>query len=165
MKKLLFLVVPIIVFGCNSSSEEKKGYETGVQEVLDDWHDAASEADFARYFSHFADSNSIYMGTDATEHWSVPEFKAFSKPYFDAGRAWNFTPVSRNIMFSEDGNTAWFDEQLDTPNLGPCRGTGVLVLKNGVWKIAHYNLTVPIPNEIMGDVKDQIEKVLNTKQE
>lgn len=66
-------------------------------------------------------------------------------------------------MFDEDGNTAWFDEELDTPNLGPCRGTGVLVKKDGVWKIAHYSLTVPIPNSIMDSVKDQIEKALNNE--
>jgi hypothetical protein len=37
----------------------------------------------------------------------------------------------RHIDFSADSKTAWFDEMLDTPNLGPCRGSGVLVLLGG----------------------------------
>ena len=64
------------------------------------------------------------------------------------------------MYISENGKTAWFDEELSTPNLGPSRGTGVLVLKENEWKIAHYNLTVPIPNAIMDAVKNQIEKEL-----
>lgn len=134
-----------------------------VNKVMDDWHNAAAEADFDRYFGHFADEGSIFMGTDATERWDVEQFKAYAKRPFERGRAWNFTPVKRHVMFDEDGNTAWFDEELDTPNLGPCRGTGVLVKKDGVWKIAHYSLTVPIPNSIMDSVKDQIEKALNNE--
>ena len=98
------------------------------------------------------------MGTDATERWDIAEFKAYSKPHFDRGRAWNFTPVVRHVYISEEGKTAWFDEELDTPNLGPSRGTGTLVLKDGIWKLAHYNLTVPIPNAIMDA---QIEQALS----
>lgn len=131
-----------------------------VNKVMDDWHKAAAEANFEEYFGAFADSKSIFMGTDATERWDVAAFKAFSKPYFDRGRAWSFKATSRNVILAEDGKTAWFDEVLDTPNLGPSRGTGVLVLKDGAWKIAHYNLTVPIPNAIIDDVKNQIEEIL-----
>lgn len=148
---LLLLLIPCILFA----------QERAVNAVLDDWHLAASEADFDRYFRYFADDESIFMGTDATERWTVTEFKAFAKPYFERGRAWDFTPVSRNVMFSENGKVAWFDEKLDTPNLGPSRGTGVLVLTTDGWRIAHYNLTVPIPNAIMDSVKQQIEKTLN----
>jgi len=48
-------------------------------------------------------------------------------------------------------------EALATPNLGPARGSGVLLRKNGVWKIAQYNLSVPIPNALMDEVKQRIE--------
>ena len=53
---------------------------------------------------------------------------------------------------------AWFDEALDTPNLGPARGSGVLVRTAETWKIAHYDLSVPIPNELMKEVKERIER-------
>ncbi len=164
MKNVINLfVLTFILFaaGCTPTEQEKTEYKADVQAVLNDWHNAAAEADFDRYFGYFTDSTSIFMGTDATERWNVKEFKEFSQPYFDRGRAWNFTPVKRFVYISSDGNTAWFDEELSTPNLGPSRGTGVLVLVNNEWKIVHYNLTVPIPNAIMGDVKNMIEEELN----
>jgi endonuclease/exonuclease/phosphatase family metal-dependent hydrolase len=45
---------------------------------------------------------------------------------------------------------------LDTPNLGPCRGSGVLLLIGREWKIAQYNLSVPVPNDLVGGVVKQI---------
>src|SRR5271169_6550745 len=87
-----------------------------VAAVLDDWHHAASVADEDRYFRHFA-ANGVFMGTDATERWTVSQFRDWAKPHFQSKKAWNFKPRDRQIAFSADGNTAWFDEMLDTPNL------------------------------------------------
>jgi SnoaL-like domain len=123
--------------------------------VLDDWHQAASVADEARYFGHFA-PNGVFMGTDATERWTRDEFLKWAQPQFQRKSAWSFKPRSRHIDFSEDRKTAWFDEMLDTPNLGPCRGSGVLVFVDGEWKIEQYNLSVPIPNAIVRDLVKQI---------
>src|SRR5579872_7133524 len=97
-----------------------------VAAVLDDWHEAASVANEARYFGHFA-ANGIFMGTDATERWTVSEFRAWAKPYFDRKKAWTFHAHDRHIFFSADGQTAWFDEMLTTLDLGACRGSGVLI--------------------------------------
>jgi hypothetical protein len=127
-----------------------------VASVLDDWHHAAAAADEPRYFGHFA-ANGVFMGTDATERWTVTEFRAGAKPYFDRKKAWNFTPRGRHIAFSADGATAWFDEMLDTPNLGVCRGSGVLIRQGEAWKIAQYNLSVPIPNSMVDALVKQIE--------
>ncbi len=132
-----------------------------VHAVLDDWHAAAAEGDFERYFNHFENDSSIFMGTDATERWTVAEFKPWSKPHFeDDGVAWSFTPTFRKVYFSDEGATAWFDEELDTPNLGPSRGTGVLVKNANGWKIAHYSLTIPLPNAIVDDVVQMVETEL-----
>ena len=51
---------------------------------------------------------------------------------------------------------AWFDEALDTPNMGPCRGSGVLVRGGDAWKIAQYNLSIPIPNDLADGIVKQI---------
>jgi hypothetical protein len=126
-----------------------------VAAVLDDWHHAAAVADEARYFGHFA-ANGVFMGTDATERWTVNEFRAWAKPHFQNKKAWNFKPRDRQIAFSMDGNTAWFDELLDTPNLGVCRGSGVLVRQSGAWKIAQYNLSIAVPNSIADALVKQI---------
>ncbi|MDC0710494.1 nuclear transport factor 2 family protein [Stigmatella sp. ncwal1] len=127
--------------------------------VLDDWHKAAAEADEARYFGHFT-AEGVFLGTDATERWTRDAFRAWAKPYFTRGKAWSFRAVSRNLVVSKDGTVAWFDEVLDTPNMGPCRGSGVLVKEGNLWKIAQYNLSVPIPNEVLPDITSRIEKHL-----
>lgn len=156
---LLTLASTLFFFSCQNSTTPDS---SEIIAVLDDWHLAAAEADFDRYFDHFENEASIFMGTDATERWTVAEFKPWSKPFFDRGRAWSFTGHDRYIYFSQDGKTAWFDEALDTPNLGPCRGTGVLSLTAKGWKITHYNLAVPIPNELVDGVVEDIDSLLNT---
>ena len=59
--------------------------------------------------------------------------------------------------WSDDGAVAWFDELLSHEKLGTCRGSGVLVREEGGWKVAQYNLSVPIPNELVYGVADQIQ--------
>jgi hypothetical protein len=130
--------------------------EQAIAAVLDDWHKAASEANEERYFGHFT-PDAIMMGTDATEHWTRDEFRAWAKPYFARGTAWSFTPKKRHVSFSKDRSVAWFDELLDTPQLGLCRGSGVLLLDGGRWRIAQYNLSVPIPNGVFKEVKAVID--------
>lgn len=131
--------------------------ESQVSAVLDDWHSAAAAADEARYFGHFA-RDAVFLGTDATERWTVEEFRRYAHPHFAKGKAWSFRSVSRHVSFSADGSVAWFDETLDTPNLGPSRGSGVLVREGGQWRIAQYNLTVPIPNDLMDEFKKRIQE-------
>lgn len=155
--KYFAIILVMVLGGC---APEPEISEEDIHTTLDDWHQAAAAADFEAYFSHFASDSSIFMGTDATERWTVEEFKPWSKPYFDEGRAWDFTPVERHVNFSEMGEVAWFDEELDTPNLGPARGSGVLVRQEGDWKIAHYNLSIPIPNAIADTVVQQVEEAL-----
>lgn len=125
------------------------GERAAIEAVLDDWHDAAAAADFERYFGHFA-PQAVFIGTDATERWTLEQFREFARPHFDRGKAWSFTPVERHVTVL--GEVAWFDEKLDTPNLGPCRGSGVLVRTERGWKIAHYVLSVALPNAIVDDV-------------
>ena len=91
-------------------------------------------------------TDGVFLGTDATENWQIDAFKAFSKPYFDRGRAWSFSAVERNIYLDQDKKLAWFDELLDTW-MGLCRGSGVLRKDAEEWKIAHYVLSIAVPND------------------
>ena len=49
-----------------------------IQEVLNDFHEAAAAADFGRYFKHWT-AASVFLGTDATERWVGDEFKEFAR--------------------------------------------------------------------------------------
>lgn len=126
-----------------------------VEAVLDDFHRAASEADGDAYFGLFA-AEGVFLGTDATERWTVDEFRAYAKPYFDQGRGWTYEPLERHVSISDDGGTAWFDERLHNDGLGETRGSGVLVRRGGAWKVAQYNLTIPVPNELAADLVERI---------
>lgn len=166
MRFLSLIMISMVVASGFAACANRAGSASdaaAIDAVLDNWHQAAANADFETYFSFFKNDSSIFMGTDANERWTIAEFKPWSKPYFDRGRAWNFKPFNRFVSFSDDGKTAWFDEELDTPNLGTSRGSGVLQLTDSGWKIAHYNLTVPIPNEIVDSVVNQIEEFFNTQ--
>jgi len=122
--------------------------------LLDAWHDAAAKADEERYFAHFT-PDAVFLGTDATERWDLGAFRAFAHPFFARGKAWSFRAVRRAIILGPGGLIAWFDEDLDTPNMGPARGSGVLVRERpgAPFRIAHYNLALTIPNERMKEVK------------
>ena len=77
----------------------------------------------------------------------------WAKPFFDKGKAWNFTSLKRNITFSKDGTYAWFDEILDT-QMKICRGSGVLEKIGGKWKIRQYVLSATVPNDIIDEVTE-----------
>jgi hypothetical protein len=140
MKKIsvLILFIGTMLFGQN---DEK----ILIAKALDDWHAAAGLADFDMYFGLMTE-DAVFIGTDATENWQRDEFINYAKPHFDKGRAWNFTAFERNIYLNSETNFAWFDELLDT-QMKICRGSGVLKKVNGEWKIAHYVLSIAVPNE------------------
>ena len=103
--------------------------------------------------------DAVFIGTDASENWNIKDFKAYSKPHFDKGKAWTFHTLERNIYVDKSNKIAWFDELLDT-SFKICRGSGVLEKANGKWKIKHYVLSMTIPNETSDEVvavKDSIE--------
>ncbi len=149
----LALFTFILVQAVHAQSDE----ETAVAAVLDDLHEAASEADGERYFNLYAE-NAIFLGTDLTERWTIEAFKAYAQARFDQGTGWTYTPQSRHLYFSPDKKTAWFDEILHNERYGQCRGTGVLVKVGEAWKIAQYHLTVPIPNALLYKVAEMIRE-------
>jgi len=121
-----------------------------IDTTLDQWHLAASNADFDAYFNLMT-ADAIFIGTDATENWELNDFKSFSKPYFDKGKAWSFTAIERHIFLNEAEDLAWFDELLST-QMKICRGSGVLKKVNANWKIAHYVLSIAVPNENVSEL-------------
>lgn len=125
--------------------------EAEVAEVLDALHRLASVGDFEAYFDLYT-PDAIFMGTDATERWSMEDFKGYARPAFADGSGWTYEPTERHIYLAPGGRAAWFDERLQNASFGETRGTGVLVLgDDGRWRITQYNLTIPIPNDLARD--------------
>jgi ketosteroid isomerase-like protein len=155
--ELLCMIALSSVFAGMSMAQDSADNEAGVAAVLDSLHDAASKADYDRYFGLYS-KDAIFLGTDATERWDLAQFKAYTGPIFAKGRGWTYAATRRWIYVSDDGNTAWFDETLENANLGDCRGSGVLVKQNGQWLIAQYNLTIPVPNDLADEFVKRIRE-------
>lgn len=152
-------VIAALASACGASGFEPRSpaeldaAREAIAAVLDDWHAAAADADETRYFGHMA-RDAVFLGTDATERWTRPEFRAYAHPHFERGDAWTFRSVRRAITLHPSGRLAWFDEDLETENLGPARGSGVLRLEpDGVWRLVQYNLAITVPNDRFGAVR------------
>lgn len=129
--------------------------EAAIAAVLADWHAAAAASDRDRYVGHLAEET-VFLGTDASERWDREAFLVYLTPHFERGDGWTFAPRERRITVAEDGRTAWFDELLDSATYGELRGSGVLIRDGEAWKIAQYNLSIPLPNELARDIVEQI---------
>lgn len=159
MKKSILFLLVIASFANAQNAEKDK-----INQTLDTWHKAAADVKFDAYFNVMTE-DAIYIGTDATENWIKPDFKAWAKPYFDKGTTWNFIALERNIFFDKSGKMAWFDELLNT-QMKICRGSGVLVKVGKEWKIQHYVLSMTIPNDEVDaivKIKAPIEDILIAK--
>jgi ketosteroid isomerase-like protein len=122
-----------------------------IDAMLDDWHAAAAASDEERYFAHLT-ADAVFLGTDATERWDPDQLRAYAHRPFSEGRGWRMRSIRRDVIVR--GDIAWFDEDLEAVNLGPARGSGVLVRdREGRWRLAHYNLALTIPNERFDEVR------------
>ncbi len=172
MKKLAFVslmlsglfLIPGLKAQVKNTEVNISAVERQINKTIGKWHKAAAMANFNDYFNLMTD-DAVFIGTDPTENWTLPEFKEFSKPYFDAGKAWSFSTLERNLYVHENLRVAWFDELLDT-QMGICRGSGVVMKEKGKWKIHHYVLSIAIPNEDVDEItkmKEQFDKKLISK--
>ncbi|MEC7455386.1 MAG: nuclear transport factor 2 family protein [Pseudomonadota bacterium] len=151
IKRITNLIACLLLSGClylNSSTEDLvASYDSRIliNTLLDGLHRDAHEGNFQTYFARYS-SDAIFLGTDKNERWTIEEFKAYAKPAFADGHGWTYILVERN--WEGVGDIRWFDEILFNEKLGHCRGTGVVHLVNGEWKIAHYALAMLVPNEV-----------------
>jgi hypothetical protein len=134
--------------------------KSDIENVLNTFHQAAANANQVLYFS-LLDEQAVFLGTDGSERWNKQEFSDFVTPYFSKGQGWLYQPRERKITLVQQNNNseplAFFDELLENNNYGQCRGSGVLRLTAKGWKILQYNLSIPIPNGIAGDVVEKIQ--------
>ena len=122
-----------------------------VNAFVDSWHDDAAHGRLS-YFDKIA-ADGVYIGTDRGELWQRDAFKEWAKGYFQGKKAaWTFRATRRNVYASADGATIWFDELLDTENMGHCMASGVIRKTPKGLEIVHYQLSIAVPNEIANQV-------------
>lgn len=152
--KILCLLLALFTTGFSYANED-------VARVLDKFHQAAAGADIETYLGLMT-KDAVFLGTDASERWDKQAFSEFVKPYFSQGKGWLYQMQKRHI--TESGNNmAFFDELLINESYGLCRGSGVLVKTSVGWKIAQYNLSIPVPNAIAKKVVKQIKTLSQAK--
>lgn len=152
MIQALLAAALIVASNPVSSPEQQAGA------VIDRMHAAASRADGAEYFSAYT-ADARFIGTDATERWSLADFRAYAEPYFNQGRGWTYTVADRHLEILEQPCrcVAVFDEVLNNASYGQVRGSGVLVKQGDEWKIQQYVLSFSVPNDKAGAVVDAIK--------
>ncbi|MEW6762486.1 MAG: nuclear transport factor 2 family protein [Pseudomonadota bacterium] len=154
MKRLL--AAAVLFFGMLglAQAETDATLTKQVNAFVDEWHDDAANARMA-YFDKIA-KDGVYIGTDRTELWGRDAFKTWARKYFDRKAAWSFKATRRNVYASADKSLIWFDELLDTPNMGHCMASGVIRKTAKGFEIVHYQLSVAVPNEVV----DQVTKTI-----
>ncbi len=156
MKKILFafcLLFASITLPA-AASDNTADLKQQVNAFVDGWHDDAAHARWS-YFDKMA-KDGVYIGTDKSEHWSTAEFRVWAKKYFDAKKAWRFKATRRNIFMSADHKTIWFDELLET-SFGPAMSSGVINNTGQGFEIAHYQLSMAVPNAIQPAISKLIK--------
>lgn len=157
MKRLIVFSLFCIPFFLIAQTE----VEDEINTFIDQWHQDAADVNREAYFGKI-DEKGVFIGTDATEIWSKQEFYDWAEPQFTGkGTAWDFKAIERNIYFGENSDYVWFDELLSFGKGRVLRGSGVLVKQKQGWKIMHYVLSLPIPNEKFSEVLKTLE---NTEQ-
>lgn len=126
-----------------------------LNQLLDRLHDAAARADGEAYFATYTE-DAIFIGTDASERWTMDEFRAYARPSFEAGRGWTYESVERHLRLAPSGDVAWFDERLENAKYGACRGSGACLRTDDGWRVAHYVLSFAVPNEVTAGLVEMI---------
>ncbi len=140
----------------SSHTDHRLDSRSTPEKTLDALHHSAAVADEKTYFGLFT-PEAVFLGTDASERWTIEELRAFALPYFQRESAWTYIPRDRNVSMLPGEEVAFFDEILDQEKYGECRGSGVLRVVGGRWLIAQYHLTFPIPNDLAGAITSTIQ--------
>ena len=139
--------------------EQRDSHRAAIERLLDGLHRAAAESDAQDYFARYTEE-AVFLGTDASERWSIAEFKAYAAEPFAEGRGWRYDVVSRHLVPTGNPEIYGFDEVLSNEKLGLCRGSGLVVFDGERWRVAQYVLSMLIPNAIAESVGRDTDKAL-----
>jgi len=118
--------------------------QTSPDATLDALHKAGADANPAVFEALLA-PDVVFLGVDGAPRLEGQSARDFFSKHLMQGSAWVYRSSERETRLSPDGSVAWFDETLQHDQLGRGRGTGVLIRSREGWKLAQYNLIVPLP--------------------
>ncbi len=156
-------LIPAVLLAISLAIPQQLEKNLSVEDVINNLHRFAAEADGKSYFDLFS-KDAVFMGTDASERWEITAFMKYAMDRFERGEGWKYKSKKRNVSYSDQGNIAWFDEILISEKYGEFRGTGVLKQEDGSWKIAQYNLLLPIPNDIFFEIAQHVREFNKQKE-
>jgi len=113
--------------------------------TLDALHTAGAEANQTAFFSLLTDGI-VFLGMEGSDRLVGQSVRDFFSNSFSGGESWALQSRQREIQLSADGKVAWFDELLQSDQLGLGRGSGVLIHDGMGWKLAQYNVTLAKPD-------------------
>ena len=113
--------------------------------ALDALHKAGADANSAAFEALLA-PDVVFLGVEGAARLEGQSARDFFSEHLMQGNAWAYRSMEKETRQSTDGSVAWFDETLQHDQLGRGRGTGVLILSSEGWKLAQYNLIVPLPS-------------------
>ena len=156
---LLLALAAIPASAVAQSTPDAPTAEAQVASVLDQMNAATTAADGPAYFALFT-PEARFVGTDASEHWTLPQFRAYVEPYFAQGRGWSYPATERTITIApiECRCIAWFEEKLINSSYGETRGSGVMRLTDDGWKVEQYVLSFVVPNDRAREVVELIRQ-------
>ena len=120
--------------------------------LIRDWYYAASEGQMENFMNFFLqDDRTTYFGTDPHELWyGIRQVKENVEENFRTYGKWSI--MSKNLVVHQFGEVAAFTDEVElaarlreSSIAEDARMSGVLIRKDGQWKIvqAHFSLGVP----------------------
>lgn len=158
-KQMLLLAIGLMVLmiGCNPTKKDEVNKQKEIEAiklVLEKYALANENQDINMIEEIWCPSDSIVgIGTDNNEillgfahirQAIQGQFETFTDTYI--------SPYNQIVNLGEDGKTAWFSEILNynyildgkAQQYEGLRYTGVLVKKNGKWKLVQTHMSVPV---------------------
>lgn len=125
------------------------------------------EGDLSLFESCFSHTEELVnIGTDLDEIWyGWDDFSRFMKNAITERKGHKIQELDTRIVVDEGGTTAWYSQLIDTCietksepfRLEGFRHTGVMIFRNGQWRIAQSHISAPIIVNLEQDGMDALE--------
>ncbi|MGV8828785.1 MAG: nuclear transport factor 2 family protein [Breznakibacter sp.] len=125
------------------------------------------EGDLSLFESCFLHTEELVnIGTDLDEIWyGWDDFSRFMKNAITERKGHKIQELNTRIVVDEGGTTAWYSQLIDTCietksepfRLEGFRHTGVMIFRNGQWRIAQSHISAPIIVNLEQDGMDALE--------